>query len=492
MLSLLSGLSSVSFWILATTYLPASTTIIALSVLVFVLAISVSLGALVANYAIRSTDFLSRAILLVSNENQVAPPNPELLKVGREFLIGLANHVYDLAKSSTISSYNNSGKNGDFFKTLADILPLPVLTINKEQQINFANVAALKYIGQSAENVLNKPVFDILNLSFVGDMTLEAWQKDCAQKAAVQDEIWERVRLNFDDGSRKQFDMAAHFSNNDPNGLETTLVLFDKTRAYERDDRDLTFIALAVHELRAPLTIMRGYVEVFEDELTPNLNNEQTTFMHNMGASAERLTSFVSNILNVARVEENALTLRLKEESWKDVLTRTCQDMELRAGVHNKKLKVNIADNLPTVAIDEVSVYEVIMNLIDNAIKYTHTDEEITISSYEKDGMIETTVADKGVGIPESILPHIFEKFFRAHNSKNSVGGTGLGLYLCRAIVNAHGGQIWVKSKESQGSVFGFTIPIYQNVADQIKNEDNKGIIRGAHGWIKNHSLYRE
>jgi signal transduction histidine kinase len=237
---------------------------------------------------------------------------------------------------------------------------------------------------------------------------------------------------------------------------------------------------------------MRGYIEVFSDELKDKLNTEQTTFMHNMSASAQQLTTFVSNILNAARVEQNALNLTLQEESWQEVLSSACRDMELRANVRSKQLETKIADDLPTVAIDKIAIYEVIANLIDNAIKYTHTDELITISSYQKEDMVETTVTDKGVGISQSVIGHIFDKFYRAHHSKNSVGGTGLGLYLCRSIIDAHGGEIWVKSTEGKGSTFGFTLPVYSSVADKIKNEDNKGIVRGAHGWIKNHSLYRE
>ncbi|HZM63807.1 MAG TPA: ATP-binding protein, partial [Candidatus Saccharimonadales bacterium] len=83
------------------------------------------------------------------------------------------------------------------------------------------------------------------------------------------------------------------------------------------------------------------------------------------------------------------------------------------------------------------------------------------------------------------------EKFYRSHRSKEQVGGTGLGLYLSKAIVEAHGGHIWVQSKEGQGSVFGFTVVPYAQLAETSKAGDNKDIVRGAHGWIKNHSLYR-
>lgn len=129
--------------------------------------------------------------------------------------------------------------------------------------------------------------------------------------------------------------------------------------------------------------------------------------------------------------------------------------------------------------------------MIENAIKYTHTDEEIIIDSHLKDGVVETTVSDKGVGIPSNVVGHVFDKFYRSHSSKNSVGGTGLGLFLSKAIVEAHGGQIWVKSKEKEGSTFGFTVQPYVNLAEELKNSQNGEIVRGAHGWIKNHSLYR-
>lgn len=484
------GLLGILVWILITSTLSQSFTAGAFLSCSITLTVAVLAGKAITIYAVKATDFLARAILLVSYENNdIQPPDPASLDANQSILIDLASKVYNLA--SKITQEPVESPELLFYRSVANLLPLPVVVLNNQQVVVFANEAALRYIELSASDVINRPVFESMNLSF-SNITLEQWLSDCSNNSVAANEIWERVRLNLPDEKRKQFDMAAHYSKNDTNGIETVLVLFDRTRIYERDDHDLTFVALAVHELRTPLTVMRGYIEVFEDEISHSLNEEQTTFMHNMGASAEQLTSFVSNILNVARVEENALFLRLKEEKWPDVLKTACRDMELRASVHNKHLVYEIAENLPTVAVDKVSIYEVVSNLIDNAIKYTHTDESITIKTYEKDGMVETTVTDKGVGVAEPLVAHIFDKFYRAHQSKNSVGGTGLGLYLCRSIINAHGGNIWVRSKEGEGSTFGFTLPIYQNVADQLSNKDNNNIIRGAHGWIKNHSFYRE
>jgi signal transduction histidine kinase len=151
-----------------------------------------------------------------------------------------------------------------------------------------------------------------------------------------------------------------------------------------------------------------------------------------------------------------------------------------------------LADNLPAVAVDPISIQEVINNLIDNAIKYSGDSKVIDVSSYvSKDGLIETTVQDYGRGIPAAALPNLFTKFYRDHHNRSQVGGTGLGLYLSKAIVTAHGGNIWVRSKEGEGSLFGFSLQPYDSQNSQSQNSGDSEMVRGAHGWIKNHSLYR-
>jgi signal transduction histidine kinase len=210
-----------------------------------------------------------------------------------------------------------------------------------------------------------------------------------------------------------------------------------------------------------------------------------------MHASAQQLAAFVTNILNVARVEENQLTLVLRSENWPEILKSAVADLQLRASVHGKTLDLQIADNIPPIAADRISIHEVINNLVDNAIKYSGKSEKITIKTYvNSEGLVETIVQDYGIGIPTAVLGNLFQKFHRSHKSSIQVVGSGLGLYLSKALVRAHGGNIWVNSKEGEGSTFTFTlIPFDQLSAEQVAGED--GIIRGAHGWIKNHSLYR-
>jgi two-component system phosphate regulon sensor histidine kinase PhoR/two-component system sensor histidine kinase VicK len=291
--------------------------------------------------------------------------------------------------------------------------------------------------------------------------------------------------------TQRQFDLAAYFNAENPHGFESMLVLFDRTVAYGRDDQGLGFIELAVHELRTPVTLLRGYIDVFEEELDGKLDPELEGYLRKMNITAEGLTAFINNVLNVAKVENDQLTLKLHEEQWPEIVKTVINDFGLRAKIQGITIEATIAKGLPTVGADRVSIYEVLGNLLDNAIKYSNGTKKIIIkSALNKEGLIETTVQDFGAGIPTGIIGNLFDKYYRSHRSRSQVGGTGLGLYLSKAIVGAHGGRIWVNSKEGEGSTFGFTIVPYAKLADEQKNGDNNDITRGAHGWIKNHSLY--
>src|SRR5207302_4364413 len=132
---------------------------------------------------------------------------------------------------------------------------------------------------------------------------------------------WERVRLNVrDNHPTRLFDLAAYYNRDNPEKIETMLVLFDHTKQYSQDEQAVSFMALSVHELRTPLTLLRGYIEVFEDELGDNVNGELKDFMMKMHSQAEQLMDYVNNILNVARVDDDQLELKLLSEDWPTVL----------------------------------------------------------------------------------------------------------------------------------------------------------------------------
>ncbi len=439
---------------------------------------------------------LWKVIQFVSpNSDEHVSPDLDHAKIGRAMVSNLANHIYQLASVVDDIEKTKSTSARDIHSSfVAGALPLPFIVINHEDTIVFHNEAACKYFGISPAENEGKNIYTAFDMSFADESTLEGWLKSVRSKSVTADKQWERVRIGLPGQSgSKQFDMAAHYNRSNPLGYETLIVLFDHSEVYAQDDQAMSFVALSVHELRTPLTLLRGYIEVFNEEIGPNLDPEMKKFMTKMDASAQQLTAFVNNILNVAKIEDNQLTLQLRKDDWADILKNVVDDLSIRAGVRGITIKTDIPEGLPPVGVDRYSIYEVVANLLDNAIKYSQGTSEIYVSAKLNDaGHVETSVKDFGLGIDSNILPHVFDKFYRNHRNRAQIGGTGLGLFLSHAIVQAHGGQISVTSKVNEGSTFSFTVLPYDKLSEAGKTSAGSGIVRGAHGWIKNHSLYRD
>jgi two-component system phosphate regulon sensor histidine kinase PhoR/two-component system sensor histidine kinase VicK len=216
--------------------------------------------------------------------------------------------------------------------------------------------------------------------------------------------------------------------------------------------------------------------------------------MKRLVVSANRLSSYVNNILNASRYDRRHLKVHLREESISDIYSSIDDDMQLRASSQNRMLSVHFPDNLPTIAADRASISEVLSNLIDNAIKYSNEGGIVNVTASSDEGFVKVSVEDRGIGMPGSVVSNLFHKFYRSHRSRETVAGTGIGLYICKAIVESHGGKISVRSTEGEGSTFEFILPIYSTVAEKLQsnNNSNEGLIdHDESGWIKNHAMYR-
>ncbi|GAC1498368.1 MAG: hypothetical protein NVS1B10_00140 [Candidatus Saccharimonadales bacterium] len=466
------------------------------SSLAIAIGLSLLLASIYSKFVLIPLKALWQIILHLSpTDHGFAAPKIEELKLGRELVASLSAQIYQLANVAAQAEDQNHKRLNDLHNNfVAQNLPLPLILVDNNETIKFANQAASTYIGIAAEDMIGKNVYMVLDMSFPSDDTFDSWLNAVKIKSATAQTSWERVRLNVRDGHpARLFDLAAYYNRDNPDHNDTMLVMFDHTKQYSQDDQSVSFMALSVHELRTPLTILRGYIEVFEDELGDTITDpELKSFMLKMHAMAEQLTSYVNNILNVARIDDDQLELRLQSEDWGSTLKMAIEMISIRAKVRGITLKCRIAMDLPPVGVDRLSIREVINNLIDNAIKYSGTSKVVKIETYlNNEGLIETTVQDFGLGISTSIIPNLFTKFYRDHRNRSQIGGTGLGLYLSKAIVSAHGGSIWVRSHEGEGSTFGFTLVPYAQLEESNKLSGDQAITRGAHGWIKNHSLYR-
>ena len=450
-------------------------------------------SATTTNWMLQPLEAIWQAVVHLSpTEHGSSAPKIGQLKLGQEMVGSIVNQIYQLSSMAAHHDTATPVLNSEY-GFIPTNLPLPFFVLDESETIKFANQAAADYIGQKIDTLVGKNVYMVLDMAFPNKDTLDAWLKESKANAATASHSWERVRLNvLDNHPTRLFDLAAYYNKDNPNQQATMLVLFDHTKQYSQDEQAVSFIALSVHELRTPLTMLRGYIEAFQEELEGKLDPQLNDFMQKMAANAQQLTSFVNNILNVARIDDDQMELHLVEEQWPAILQSTVDSLALRAKVRGVALKTTIAPDLPTVAVDRLSIQEVITNLVDNAVKYSAGAASVEIDVHmNQEGQVETTFTDHGQGISAGILPNLFTKFYRDHRNRAQIGGTGLGLYLSKTIVDAHGGHIWVKSKENEGSTFGFTLVPYAALADEAKNGDNNGIVRGAHGWIKNHSMFR-
>lgn len=465
-----------------------------ISILVALL-IAIPLTNTIVNITIRPLKVVWQAILFVTpGVSYNEAPIMNNLHYATDLATNLVNYVYKLGQVSAEANQATTTNNTLDQNFIANSLPLPLVLLDADEVVVFVNQSFAEYVGKSTSDIIGKTIYATLDFSFTNDETFGKWISYAKDNTVTTQQSWEHVRLTLhnDTNVTKLVDMAGFYNKDNPQKLETMLVLFDHTDFYGRDDQAINFVALAVHELRTPLTMLRGYIEALEEELSGKLNPELDGYMRKMKASSQQLTNFVNNVLNVARIEEDQMMLSLQETNWATELQQILEELSLRASVHGIAITANIQPNLPTVAIDKVSIAQVMNNLIDNAIKYSGASKEIVVSTgVAKDGSIETTIQDFGVGIPTTAIPNLFEKFYRDYHNKQHVGGTGIGLYLSKKLVSAQGGNIWVQSKEGEGSTFAFTLIPYTQLAEELKNKDNNGIVRSAHGWIKNHSMYR-
>lgn len=468
--------------------------------LILALAVSIVLSYVIstisAEYSLRPLAIVRQAILHLSPSGNeiVKAPKIDNLKLGQELVTNLTGQIYQIASIAehdllkTKVSLNQLSN-----EFIASSMPLPLIVLDEDETITYANHAASEYIGNTEQELIGKNVYMVLDMSFPTESTFDEWLKKVKHSSAIASKSWERVKLDVrDNHPALQFDLAAYYNKSNQNGNSTFLILFDHTKSYSQDDQAISFVALSVHELRTPLTLLRGYIEVFQQELEGKLEPELEDFMNKLIAASEQLTAFVNNILNVARIDDDQMELKLQKENWEKILNHAVESINLRAKVRGIELELKIEPGLPDVGVDRLSIQEVINNIIDNAIKYSGKGTKIIIKSgIDKNGLIETTVQDFGQGIPPSVIPNLFTKYYRDHRNRAQIGGTGLGLYLSKNIVQAHGGNLWVNSIEGQGSTFGFNVLPFDKIKKDTPNDKDQEIVRSAHGWIKNHSYYR-
>jgi signal transduction histidine kinase len=227
------------------------------------------------------------------------------------------------------------------------------------------------------------------------------------------------------------------------------------------DDSKDDFMSMASHQLRTPLTSVKGYLSMLIDGDFGKLTSEQRRVLSEAYISSDRMTFIISDFLDVSRLQTGRFELQKAPVHLDEILNSEVNQLKMTASARKVNLVYESPDNLPIVNCDQNKIRQVVMNMIDNAIFYSHSDSKIEINLYQQGQKIIFTVRDYGIGVPKSEQHKLFEKFFRATNARQArPDGTGVGLYMARKIIIAHGGSVIFESQENVGSTFGFRLPI--------------------------------
>jgi two-component system, NtrC family, sensor kinase len=237
----------------------------------------------------------------------------------------------------------------------------------------------------------------------------------------------------------------------------------DKSRQLEAASQHKSeFLANMSHELRTPLNAIIGFSEVLSERMFGELNEKQEEYSKDIHASGQHLLSLINDILDLSKIEAGRMELELTDFDLPTAIENALMLVRERAGRRNLTLHKSVDAGVGQLRADERKIRQVVLNLLSNAIKFTPEGGRIEVGAVPRDGFVEVSVSDTGVGIAPEDQERVFEEFRQVGTADKNAEGTGLGLTLCRKFVEGHGGRIWVKSQVGQGSVFTFTIPVIQ------------------------------
>ncbi len=244
--------------------------------------------------------------------------------------------------------------------------------------------------------------------------------------------------------------------------------LFDQVR--RANDAKTEFVSFVSHELKQPMTSMRGYTDLLVKGAAGELNDAQRSFLETIRSNVVRMNTLVSSLLDISRIESGRIKINLTDVSMEQIIEEALRTIRGQIEDKQQLLKVDIAPDLPLVRGDRDRLGQILTNLLSNAYKYTPQGGQITVlakmwadveDTPGRDGFVLCSVTDTGFGMSPEDQERLFTKYFRSEDPDvRSESGTGLGLVITKSLVELQGGEIWVESELGKGSTFAFTVPI--------------------------------
>lgn len=309
------------------------------------------------------------------------------------------------------------------------------------------------------------PIFDgkkIVGVAGVGNKDDDYDKTDVRQLTLFMEGMWKLIqRQKSEDTLREYANELSKVNEELSKTNEELSQANEELKSLDRMKDD--FLSNVSHEFKTPLTSIQGYSQLISDGTLGEVNEQQQKAVETVLRNSERLRRLVDSLLYLSRAQSGKLNYSFEKFSIKDILEHSVQDLALQAASKNIELVTDIPSDLPQLVLDRDKMMDVFVNLIDNAVKFTHDGGKVTVSAHVSEGSMYMDVEDTGIGIPEDKIPMLFQRFYQVDSSvKRRYGGTGLGLYICKKIVEDHKGDIYVSSEEGKGTTVHVRLPLEQ------------------------------
>lgn len=381
----------------------------------------------------------------------------EELEVGtRETHLALLNILEDIeeARARAVEEKN---------KTLAIITNFTdgLLFFDKEDKLSLVNPVAEDFLTVKSAEIIGKPLSELTGFPRLEILT--GLLKKTA-KRIFKEEI--QIEKEF------ILEVSTLSIMREKEKLGVLVILHDITREKLVERMKTEFVSLTAHQLRTPLSAIKWTLKMVLDGDLGKITEEQAEFLEKTYNSNERMISLINDLLNVTRIEEGRYLYKPVLAQFEDLVEEIVNSYKAEIKRRNIKFQFKEPERkIPKVKIDIEKMRLAISNLLDNAIRYTLPKRKVTVSLKYEEKKIKFSVEDSGIGVPKDQQKRLFTKFFRGANAiKIETEGSGLGLFITKNIIEAHGGKIWFESEENKGSTFGFILPVGKELKEFLRS----------------------
>ncbi|MDA2922837.1 ATP-binding protein [Patescibacteria group bacterium AH-259-L07] len=335
-----------------------------------------------------------------------------------------------------------------------------VLVIDTNRKLILINPSVERITGFSQDECVGKPYNEVFKFLKEDDKKENIEFIENALTSGELSTMYNHTVLVKKDGVEMPAASSAAAIRDEKGTIIGGVAVFrDITKEREMDRIKSEFVSLASHQLRTPVTIIKWGTETLLKGLEKKLTKKEMEQLQRIYRGSSRMIELVNDLLNVSRLESKRLVFKTEEVQFEELIDKVIEEYQPYLEKKKAKLSYKKPDTLlPKVTIDPEKIRQVIIILLDNAIKYSPEGSEIKLKIEQHDHEIVYSTADSGVGIPKKQEEKIFSRFFRAENVSQKPG-TGLGLYLAKGLIEASGGKIWFDSVEGKGTTFFFTLP---------------------------------